>query len=459
MKYHSALLPLLLILFLLLLGFSACGKTEPMRVCPDLPPLDGTDTADPLEASPQITPETVTPSPIALPPESTEPSHSTSPSPSTSPARDGFYQTPESTALVKTDSFTANLLQLMPKDKNYMVSPLSLQMALGMLANGAEDETRSQLLSALSIKDLAAFNADAKAKIASYNSYDKLSVRLADSLWINETCAPAAAFLPTFEASMTDCFDADSYRVTSDEAVKRINGWVDEKTEGLIDSILQEGQENFVLALVNALYFKGNWATPFSKAATADGTFTSRDGSEVTLPFMTATRSLKYGSGEGYQLLSLPYAGNRFSMYLLLKDDGVFPADLDSYIDSMSFQRVRCRLPRFQTEFALSANETLKLLGAERIFDPENAQLSGVASGFAGNLFVSDILHKTVIDVDEEGTEAAAVTAVMTMATSARPPMEEPIEFNADVPFFFLIRDDETKTVLFVGEYAFGEKE
>jgi len=447
---HSVLLPLLLLAFLLLLGFSACGENAPKEVCPNLPPLDGTDTAAPIESLP---PETVTPEPIALPPESVEPL--LLPSPSLS----GFFETPADTVFTKTDSFTANLMQLMPRDGNYMVSPLSLQMALGMLANGAEGETLTELLSALSIDNLASFNADTKTRIAAYDTYDKLTVRLADSVWINETVAPNAFFVPAFETTVTDVFKADSYRVSSADAVDRINAWVNDKTEGLIDSILDKEQNQFVLSLVNALYFKGNWATPFSKIATADGTFTSRDGSEVTLPFMTATRSLRYGSGEGYRILALPYQGNRFSMYLLLKDDGVFPADLDSMIESMSHQYVRCRLPRFKTEFALSANETLKLLGAERIFDPEKAQLAGVAAGLPGNLFVSDVLHKTVIDVDEEGTEAAAVTAVMTMATSARPPETEPIEFNADCPFFFVIRDDETNTVLFAGEYAFGEKE
>jgi len=210
------------------------------------------------------------------------------------------------------------------------------------------------------------------------------------------------------------------------------------------------------LVLTNAIYFNAAWLNPFSEDMTGDGTFHLLDGSEVTVPMMTQTESFGYSEGEGYQAVELPYDGRELSMVILLPNNGEFDdfegtldADIvDAITNDLKYRKVQLTMPKFEFESEFSLVNTLAAMGMPVAFSGA-ADFSGMTG--ARDLFISDILHKAFVSVDEAGTEAAAATAVI-MSLTAAP--EQPVEVTLDHPFIFLIRDIETGAVLFVGRVA-----
>lgn len=362
-------------------------------------------------------------------------------------------------------SFADNFMKLTARDGNRMVSPYSAKMCLALLANGAEGETKQQILDAIGITDLDAYNAEVKETLARYESYaGVLALNTANSLWINRSSFDGE-FLPDYRARMQEFFSAEAREVTSDNSVEEVNAWANEKTNGKIDSILTEDHRDFAIALANAVYFKAAWETPFEEYRTKEGEFTDAQGVVSKLDFMNATDRFGYYEGDGVKAIQLDY-GKRgekdgkpyyladknysFSMYLMLADGEL---DVEKFLNEnaqFAKENVHVSIPKFELEYSVSMNDILMSLGMVDAFDEDLADLSGLTG--KDGLYVSDVLQKTYINVDEEGTEAAAVTAI-TLDECAAVYVEEPKEFIADKPFYFAIRDNTNGELLFVGRY------
>lgn len=371
-------------------------------------------------------------------------------------------------------SFADALVRALDPEGNWSVSPYSIRLCLAMLANGAKGETQQELLSALHIDDLDAFNQSVKELLETYDGYARImSLETANSLWLNQSRFDGAgAFLPDFVQRMDEYFRAEVQEVTDADSVERVNAWADEKTHGKIPTILTEDNREFATALVNAVYFKAAWASEFNEARTEKADFTNADGTTGTVDMMHQTDGFGYYATPGIEALEMPYRNYAvdnmegdnfelfrdadFSMYLIKADDTL---DVQNFLDNAAFTYgdVNASVPKFKVEYSAALDEALQALGVQTAYDPENADLSAMLdpSGLPGQQhFLDTVVHKTYIAVDEKGTEAAAVTAAMTGEGSAMPSRPELVRtFTADEPFWFVIRDNAKGEILFAGRY------
>jgi len=374
----------------------------------------------------------------------------------------------EATNRAEELTFADKLNVNMPKDKNYMFSPLSIKTALMMAANGASGETLAEILSTASITDLDVYNENIRLILDKYSASDILTLNVSNSIWINSDKTPQR-FSKDYETFISETFDATSDIVTDKNAVKEINNWVNEKTAGKIPGIITEDNKNFWAMLINAVYFKGRWQSEFSKSATKKDVFTSRDNTKTEIDFMNKTGWISYSCTDGVSVVSLPYLtretvfdengeyvetkvldGINVSMYLMMSDENFSPEEVLNKSE-LETKYLSLSVPKFNIEYSMGLNDVLKTIGINKAFD-KSAEFNKMFN--SGNMWIDSTIHKTYIKVDEEGTEAAAVTAVG-MAGSALPP--EPIEVKFNKPFTFVIKDNINGEILFMGEYSFAE--
>ncbi len=364
-------------------------------------------------------------------------------------------------------TFADRLNAQMPRDENYMFSPLSVKMALALAANGAEGETRSEILAACDIAELDEFNLYSRQMIDRYSQADILSLDIANSIWLN-TDRTGSRFARDYKNTLETYYDAEADEVNDNNAVSTINGWVSDKTREKIPGIISDS--GFAAALVNAVYFKAHWQNEFAKGATERENFTDAAGKVGQVDMMRRTDYMNYYSDGETQIAELPYRNyenrvdeNGFlegrtryndidvSMYVILGNDEN-PEELLNNAE-LSSAYVKLSMPKFKTEFDLNLNDALKALGINRAFD-NDAQFGSMFDG--GDFKIDEVLHKTYINVDEEGTEAAAVTAIMMVGTGLRE-YPEPVEMKLDHPFTYVIKDNTSGEILFMGRYAFAE--
>ncbi len=351
--------------------------------------------------------------------------------------------------------------QLKSTDGNLFFSPFSLSTALGMTYAGARGETESQMARVLHFEQtdgLHAAFANLQAKLTEAEAQGGIKLKVANSLWPQAGYAFLSEFISLIQTyygvtiTPVDYGDAEAAR-------KTVNGWVEEKTEKKITDLIPPGVFNAWtrLTLVNAIYFKGNWADKFDARLTKRGDFWSPQG-KVYAAMMSRTDEYNYAETESSQILELPYAGNALSMLILLpkEKDGLAefesqltPAYLEGVIAKLWQQQVFVTVPRFKIEAAFQLNEALIELGMSDAFDDDKANFAGMDGNEKG-LFISAALHKAFIDVNEEGSEAAAASAIVMTLRSA-PPQRPPL-FRADHPFLFLIRENRTGSILFIGK-------
>lgn len=351
-----------------------------------------------------------------------------------------------------TDDFAFELNKLMPDNKNYMFSPLSIKLALALAANGAQGETRQEILSAIGIEDTDEFNGYVKELIQRYSEETGSQIKISNSIWLNTTRAKGMEFDKAYADKMKEYYNADADLVSSDDAVEKINKWCRESTNGKIDGIIDS--PDFLAALVNAVYFKGTWSSQFNEIRTKKQTFTDRDGKKTDIDFMHKKQSFGYYEDDNLKMLELPYRG-RAAMYIVLNGDKPV-GDISEYIDKIQYCDVNVAIPKFNIKFDTKLNDMLSKLGINTAFDDKKADLYSMFGKYSDDVrfYIDSVLHKTYIDVDENGTEAAAVTAVITGAASLAP-VTEPKEFVADKPFTFIIADNDE--ILFMGEYAYAK--
>lgn len=363
-------------------------------------------------------------------------------------------------------SFADSLLLYTKDDGNRMLSPYSAKMCLALLANGANGETKEEILNAIGIFDLDAYNEEVKALLSRYETYAAaLSLNTANSLWLNQSAfGGKGKFITDYREKMADFYSAEVREVTNENSVEEVNKWANEKTNGKINEILREEHRNFAAVLANAVYFKAAWKTQFSENLTAEGDFTNADGTTSKADFMHNTDTFGYFEKDGIKAVKLDYSrcGEKeeyvsddkfdFSMYFILSDEDV---RVEEFLSSAEFtnSKVRLAIPKFEFEYDISLTEILKSLGMQKAFT-DDADLSAMLKESAK---VDDVLQKTYIKIDEDGTEAAAVTAIMVKLTSAMID-ERPIkEFIADKPFSFAVRDNTSGEILFIGRYEFAK--
>jgi serine protease inhibitor len=342
-------------------------------------------------------------------------------------------------------------------DSNVFVSPLSVSMALGMAVNGAEGETYRQMvetlgLSALTLEEI---NASYRGVIDLLLDLDPaVETNVANSVWLRRGFPVEESFLEDnrrfFDATI------DTLDFTSPTAVAAINDWVREETRERIPTIIDGIPDHYILFLINAVYFKGLWTEPFDPDLTREEPFRLRGGSTRTVPMMMHPDSrFPYTATETYQAVELPYGGEAFAMTIVVPREGrtleEVVAGLDAaawraLVDGLEEGRVGVGLPRFRLEYEKTLNDALKSLGMEIAFTGGAADFSKISREFGQDLFIDEVKHKTFVEVDEEGTEAAAATSVGVGIVSMPP------QVVADRPFLFVIRERLTGTILFIGQ-------
>jgi len=267
-------------------------------------------------------------------------------------------------------------------------------------------------------------------------------------------------FLPAFLDVLAENYGAGlrilDFITETEKSRVTINDWVSNQTEERIEDLILQGAIDALtrLVLTNAIYFNAAWDHPFDEKMTANGPFYLLGSGQVIVPMMKQTESFGYTDGEGYQAVELQYDGNELSMVILLPASGNFEAfektleaqQVDAIIDDLQNTQVTLTMPQFEFESQFSLKDTLAEMGMRDAFSPDDADFSGMAGN--PELFISDVVHKAFVAVDEAGTEAAAATAVIVGTTSVP---EHPVEVTIDRPFIFLIRDIETGAILFVG--------
>lgn len=338
---------------------------------------------------------------------------------------------------------------------NVFLSPLSASMALGMTMNGARGETFSGMRSTLGFGTMAPaeINASYRSLIDLLLGLDPgVDMRVANSVWVDQGFPLHDAFVQ----SSRESFDAtvSVLDFSSPKAVEPINGWVDRSTSGKIKTILQRVDPDLVMYLINVVYFKGSWTHQFDPKQTREAPFRRADGSQQLVQMMYVREAkVRAFANSDVEVVDLPYGRGAFSMTLLLPNQATSTEEWAAGLTSDQWQgwmaqlretKMDVYLPRFRLDYERVLNETLVALGMETAFHELEADFSGI-SPLGADLFISEVKQKTFLEVNEEGTEAAAATSVGVGPTSAPP------SFRADRPFLLVIRERLSGTLLFVG--------
>ncbi len=352
--------------------------------------------------------------------------------------------------------------KLHKEGENLFISPLSISTALQMTAGGAKGETRDEMTQAMHVKDLALPEHN-KALLDACNSRKDFKLSVANSLWSDNA---RVTLYEEFAKECRDFFNAEVRTLNfSDKAsVKVINDWIAEKTNQKITSMLNGIPEEAISYLVNAVHFKGGWNKEFNPKLTQDADFTLNDGSKKKLPLMKQSDSFLYNETKDWQAVGLCFGENEEAvMWFILPAKDKKLSELVAKLDGDKFNEMSklharpgtVEIPRFKVNFKSDLVAALKGLGMERCFGEADFSRFGTSS--KGPIFIGAVLHEAILEVNEQGAEAAAATVVEMKAGSA-PNRVEPFAFRADRPFAVAIVDRGTGSVLFAGAIYDPEK-
>ena len=339
--------------------------------------------------------------------------------------------------------------------KNTLISPLSVLCALAMTANGAKEETLAQMESVLGMtKD--ELNIYLYSYMKKLPNGEKYKLSLANSIWFtnDESFTVNRDFLQT----NADYYGADIYKSPFDQKTcKEINKWVEDNTDGMIPEILDEINPEAVMYLVNALAFDAEWAKIYRESSVKYGKFTKEDGSEQNVELMYNTENvyLEDDNASGFMKY---YKDGKYAFVALLPNEGVSVSEYISSLDGKSLSEmlanaqiatVRTCVPKFETEYDVNMAEILAKMGMPDAFDSDKADFTGLGTSSVGNIYISRVIHKTFISVDEKGTKAGATTAVEMMPESAPPTDIKKVYLNR--PFVYMLVDCENNIPFFIG--------
>lgn len=365
--------------------------------------------------------------------------------------------------------FALNLYHNLSQESgNLFLSPYSISSALAMTYAGARDGTAEAMAQTLHftlppdrlhpVFNALAQDLSSRPAQAGEDVKTPFELTIANALWGQE----GYKFLPEFLDLLAQNYGAGihlvDFKKDTEGSRQLINNWVSDQTKDRIKDLIPAGALNELtrLVLTNAIYFKAGWLFQFEKEATSDQPFHLLDGTTVDVPTMHLHKNFGYALQDKFRLLELPYEGSSMSMVLILPDEGQFqtvessltPKTLKDAAGNLQYGEVDLALPKFKFESEFDLNQALTALGMADAFDPNRADFSGMADN--RELYITSVIHKAFVAVDETGTEAAAATAVMVGATAAMPE-EEPVEFHFDRPFIFYIIDNQTGSMLFIG--------
>lgn len=363
------------------------------------------------------------------------------------------------------NSFAFSLYNKTMGMNSRVVSPLSVTYLMSMLANGADGETQQQILATLgwagegiqqpSLQDI---NDYSRMLIEKTARLDKaVTVEIANYVAVNKEFKLNSKFQKSVERDYKA--GVESLNFTSPSTLKRINDWCNDRTHGMIPSIINELDPDAVSYLMNAIYFNGTWKDKFSKEETKQEMFRGYTRDIQYVDMMHRHGEYFYADGDGYSAVSIPYGNGAFRMTVILPSEGSFLRDVMASMDGGKFQalqrsmekcNVDLKIPRFTTEVDLPLNDIISALGAPLIFSSQ-ADFSQFARG---NFYVSKMFQKAKIEVSEEGTKAAAVTAAIMMMSAVRPEKKRNVVFHADSPFAYIISENSTGSIYFMGQYT-----
>lgn len=340
--------------------------------------------------------------------------------------------------------------------KNLFISPYSVATALAMTYNGAAGETQQAMATALGIAgiglpDLNTRNAELRKGLTTPES--KVEISVANSLWARQ----GVEFKKDFLDRNAQFYGAQisSLNFADPSAAATINRWVDSATKNKISKIVDQLDAQTVMLLINAVYFKGKWKVEFEKSQTEPGDFHLAGGKQKKVPLMFQSGKYPYLKGDGFEAMALSYGEGRLKLYVFLPDEKIgLPGFLkklnrtewDSWMSRFRDTEGDLRLPRFKVEYQRDLNDVLKALGMEAAFDAGRANFSGMRA--QRDLFIQNVKHKSFVEVNEEGTEAAASTSVAIGITSV---VSRRFSMIINRPFYMAIRDDKTGLLLFSG--------
>ena len=347
-------------------------------------------------------------------------------------------------------------------DSNVFISPFSISTALTMAYSGSDGTTEEAMRTTLGYGDLSTevIEAGYESLLTSLDGVDRdVTLSIANSVWVRDDFDSQVfdEYKDVLETQYKSEYFARSF---NQGTVDELNGWVSDNTEKKIDKILDEISSQNVMFLLNAIYFKADWTNQFKESSTQKRDFYLADETTIQVDTMAQEEKFKYIKGDNYAAARLPYGREQVAMYVFLPDpdyslddfiDSLDPETLDETINGMhNIPELKLRLPKFKFEYGKKRlNQALIDLGMGVAFDPDMANLSKIAKVDPNNLYIDFVDHKALIEVDEEGTVAAAVTNVGISLTSAAP---SETTFYVNRPFFFIIRDDRTGTILFMGQ-------
>lgn len=341
-------------------------------------------------------------------------------------------------------------------NKNVLISPLSIQLALAMTANGADGETLAQMEALLGGDiPIETLNEYLYTLTKNLTSNEKAKLSIANSIWFRDI--EELHVNEEFLQMNADYYGASAYKAPfNDRTVKDINNWIKNSTDGMIDKMIDEIDPNTVMFLINALLFDAEWSSPYEKHQVKEWEFTSLSGEDRTVEMMSSTES-KYISDEKAVGFIKNYAGGKYGFAALLPSEGVDLYDyigslsaegLQSVLSSVKYVPVDAKMPKFSYDYDILLNDVLHGLGMESAFRMD-ADFSKLGHSERGNIFISRVLHKTTITVAEKGTKAGAVTIVENEDYAAMP--SETYRVTLDRPFIYMIIDNETNTPIFIG--------
>ncbi|MFL0195219.1 serpin family protein [Clostridium sp. WILCCON 0269] len=377
----------------------------------------------------------------------------------------GTINIDETTSIVTANNtFAFNLMKnLISKDEteNMIISPLSISSILAMTQNGAAGETKQEMLNCIDLKNISDsdINKQYYSLLDHYNNLKSTDLKMANSIWTNKQIALNSDFKNTAEKYYDSQVSSEDFEDAN--TLVKINKWVNDHTGGQIQKIIDSIDKDTGAILINSLCFKGTWEDQFSTSNTKKEYFTLSNGNKINIDTMQNTSYVNYLEEPTFQAISLPYYDN-MEMDIFLPKEGININDFtqsitkekfDAWINNFKDTYVLQQIPKFKMYYDVDLNETLKALGMNEAFDPEKADFTKLTTNTMtsqASLYVNKIRHKAYISVDEQGTEAAAATAVIMNPTASLP--DNPIYFKANKPFFFIIRDNKTGVISFMGK-------
>ena len=363
-------------------------------------------------------------------------------------------------AVNKGNTFALNLFRTQAGMDSKVVSPLSVAYLMGMLANGAEGNTQTEIMKTLGMNDvsLETLNEAYKAIINTASTLDKqTTVNIANCIAVNQQIS----IKDKYKKAMLQTYNAQVESMNfAGDALKRINNWCDKQTNGMIPSIIDQLNPNAIAVIMNAIYFNGTWDKKFDKNDTKKEPFKGYTRDIKRVDMMHQNAKFDFVEQEDFSAINLPYGNGTYNMTVILPHNGKSTTEIMEKLNAEKLSELnnkmeKCivdlKLPRFSTSTETQLNKPISNLGAPSMFISSQADFSKISDT---PMFISSMLQKAKIEVSEEGTKAAAVTAGVMMMSAL--PSEQPrrVEFHADHPFVYLITESHTGAIFFIGQYT-----